>query len=258
MTQQETTTTNRGGSEASILSIASTSDIDNGSFEKEFKDWQTIGDTSIETSDLGIFPTDGKYQALITTGYSDAGGSVTDLDLEKFLDLNVNSLDGLVAGNAFEGSAIKQTIDLKANDVVSFDWNFLTNENTPDKTFNDTAFLSVNGSNFELADTGSKFVDALKVDEFDEQTGTKTLTFQVKNAGTYTLGFGVVDVGDAIVDSGLVIDNIEVKSYGLSNNYSALEGSKPDLILGDDGFTSTMTSGSGPDLVLGEKGFETV
>lgn len=234
-----------------------TDSIENGSFEQDFKSWNTIGDSSIETRHLGIFPTDGKHQALITTGYSDAGGSVTDSDLEEFLDLAPGSLDKL-AGNhafAFEGSVIKQTFDLKAGDVVSFDWNFLTNESTPDTTFNDTAFLSVNGFTFELADTGSHFVNAHKVHNFDEQTGTKTLTFSVAKAGTYTMGFGVVDVGDANVDSGLVIDDIVVHSSGPSPS------PEPDLSFGEDGFISadsTSTPGYRPGLVVGDNGFEII
>lgn len=252
----------RESSDSSALSFNSTSSIDssieNGSFETgDFQYWSTIGDTSIETEDLGIFPTEGTYQALITTGDSDAGGSVVDSDLEEFLDLTPGSLDNLVGGDAYEGSFIKQTFTVEAGDVVSFDWNFLTNEATPDTTFNDTAFLTVNGFTFELADTGANFVDANDVNEFNEQTGTQTLAFTIANAGTYTIGFGVVDVGDDAVDSGLAIDNVMVNSSGSSSGvYSFTEDS--GLTLGEDGFTSGDSSSTNSDsgLVLGNEGFE--
>ncbi len=259
-----------GGREASSesissLSFAPVSSIDNGSFETaDFEGWSTIGDTSIETDDLGIFPTNGTYQALITTGDSDAGGSVEDSDLEEFLDLAPNSLDGLVGSDAFafEGSAIKQTFTVEAGDIVSFDWNFLTNEGTPSTTFNDTAFLNVDGFTFELADTGSNFVNAPDVDGFSEQTDTQTLTFAIATAGTYTIGFGVVDVGDGIVDSGLAIDNVAIQSSNSFGTASFSESSSStDLILGEDGFMSASTSSSSSSessLTFGDNGFETV
>lgn len=247
----------RESSEVQNFSATSTSGIENGSFETaDFEDWNTIGDTSIETKDLGIFPTEGTYQALITSGESDAGGSVIDSDLEEFLDLASGSLDNFVGSDAYEGSAIKQTLTLEAGDVVSFDWNFLTDENTPDTDYNDTAFLSVNGFTLELADTGSDFIDANNVDGFNEQTDFQTLTFTVAKAGTYTMGFGVVDVGDDNFDSGLAIDNITVQpSSGEGNSYSANSGSGSNLTLGEDGFSDGTTESSESGLTLGEDGF---
>ena len=256
------------GSSASTFSLLADSSIANGSFETgDFESWNTIGDTSIETGDLGIFPTEGTQQALITNGFSDAGGSVEDLDLEEFLDLVPGSLDGLVGGDATEGSAIKQTFTAEAGDVVSFDWNFLTNEFTPDATFNDTAFLSVNGFTLELADTGEDFINASNVAQFNEQTDTQTLTFSIAAAGTYTIGFGVVDVTDEVVDSGLVIDNVAIQSLSSANFTGSLDASgstsspSVDLILGESGFTSASSepiTDSEPGLVFGSDGFEVV
>lgn len=262
MVDQTLTASERGSAEASFT-LAAVSSIANGSFETgDFSSWSTIGDTSIETDSLGIFPTDGTSQALISSGDSDAGGSVEDSDLEEFLDLAPGALDGLAGGDAVEGSAIKQTFTAEAGDIVSFDWNFLTNEGTPSGTFNDTAFLNVNGFTFELADTGSDFVNADGVDGFLEQTDTQTLTFAISNAGTYSIGFGVVDVGDGIVNSGLAIDNVAIAP---SSSFAAASfnggGASTDLILGEGGFEvvdSTSMPGSEPSLTLGENGFETV
>lgn len=257
----DTQTQTLAGRESSSESITTAdfapgSSIENGSFETgDFAGWSTIGDTSIETDSLGIFPTDGANQALISSGDSDAGGSVEDSDLEEFLDLVPGTLDALSGSDAFEGSAIKQTFTVEAGDVVSFDWNFLTNEGTPSDTFNDTAFLNVNGFTFELADTGSTFVDAAGVDEFSEQTDTQTLTFAIANAGTYTIGFGVVDVGDAVVDSGLAIDNVAIQSFAsIGTAESSSSSSDSGLTLTEGGFEMT----GEPSLTLGENGFETV
>ena len=294
---REGSTTSSSESSVGTLNFAPISNIDNGSFETgDFQYWSTIGDTSIigdtstetmedgdtsietmengdtstetmENGDastensLGIFPTDGTYLALISSGDSDAGGSVVDSDLEEFLDLAPGSLDGLTGGDAFEGSAIKQTFTAEAGDIVSFDWNFLTNENTPATTFNDTAFFNVDGFTFELADTGSTFVDAADVDEFNEQTGNQTLTFAISTAGTYTIGFGVVDVGDAIVDSALAIDNVATASSGISAFSSTSSAPSVDLILGEEGFEmpdGTSMNGSEPMLTLTDSGFTTM
>ena len=242
--------------------------IPNGSFENDFNSWRTIGDTSIETADLGIFPTDGTSQALITTGASDSGGSVVDSDLSEFFDLPGGSLDGIAAGDATEGSAIKQTFTAAAGDVISFDWNFLTNEFAPDEFFNDTGFLSLNGFTFELADTNADFTDAPIESGFSSQTGTQSLTFSVTNAGTYTIGFGAVDVGDSVVDSALAIDNINIQSDSFDpivfDSLGASESSVSsdvDLVFGGNGFEpvdSSPVSSSTPDLVFGENGFEVV
>ncbi|MEM7595020.1 MAG: hypothetical protein AAF383_26565 [Cyanobacteria bacterium P01_A01_bin.83] len=235
----------RGDSSTPTVFTLAVGSVENGSFETgDFQGWNTIGDTSIETEDLGIFLPDGTHQALITNGDSDAGGSVVDTDLEEFLDLASGAFDDLVASDAFEGSAIKQNLSLEAGDVVSFDWNFLTNENTPDDTFNDTAFLNFGGFTFELADTGANFVDASRVDEFEEQTDTQTLTFRVNTAGTYTIGFGVIDVGDAIVNSALAIDDVAIQA---ASNFNVT----------GEGDSSSSSSSQDVDLTFGEGGFMT-
>ena len=53
--------------------------ISNGSFETgTFNSWRTIGDTSIERAEFGAGPTEGHFQALLTNGFSDSGGSVVN------------------------------------------------------------------------------------------------------------------------------------------------------------------------------------
>ena len=256
--------------------------IENGDFEiQDFSNWRTIGDTDIVSDDVIFYsePPLPFNQALITSGFSDGGGSVIDTDLEEFLDLVPGTLDGLTENDAIEGSVIKQTFTAQAGDIVSFDWNFLTNESTPNATYNDTAFLSVNGFTFELADTNSHFVDASAdnyyhgsaelTDEFTGQTGTQTLTFSVAEAGTYTIGFGVVDVGDDLFDSGLLIDNVEIQPlehYGFAEHgFTGGSGiadssinSDVNLVFGDGGFETIGSNSMETDLVLGNNGFEVI
>src|SRR5688572_1999204 len=77
-------------------------DVVNGSFEAGFVGWTTLGNASIQTAALGVTPTHGTNQALITSG----SGSVFKGTIEAFLLLPLGSLSGLGNGSATEGSAI--------------------------------------------------------------------------------------------------------------------------------------------------------
>lgn len=201
----------------------------NGNFEVgTFSNWRTIGDTRIETAALGTGTSEGTFQALLTTGASASGGSVEQSDLEEFLNFSSGLLDNLGNGDATEGSAIKQTFTANAGDVLTFNWNFLTSEGTP-SSFNDFAFFGVSPFALELADTNSSGFFGTSAVNFSEETGFQTISVSIAQTGTYTLNFGVVDVGDTSVDSALIVDNIQVLSFGsiASNN---------DVLFGAQGF----------------------
>ncbi|MEM9928127.1 MAG: hypothetical protein AAF915_31160, partial [Cyanobacteria bacterium P01_D01_bin.50] len=172
------------------------------------------------TKEIGIAPTDGESQALITTGFSDSGGSVEESDLSEFLDLPSSSLDAILGGNATEGSGIKQTFTAQAGDILEFDYTLLTNEGTPSPTFNDSAFLSLGSFVLELGDTSDPTFSDKSVEGFSEATDTQTVKIAISQAGTYDLGFGVVDLTDTIVDSGLLIDDVKLTSAGGIGTFS--------------------------------------
>lgn len=113
----------------------------NGSFENGLTGFSRIGDTSIQTSAFGVDSTQGTSQALITND-----GSFLSLpapDLEDFLGLTSGSLNTLGNGNAIEGSAIRQTFTANAGDILTFNYNFLTQGPLPpDSNFNDFSFVS--------------------------------------------------------------------------------------------------------------------
>ncbi|MEO0377884.1 MAG: PEP-CTERM sorting domain-containing protein [Cyanobacteria bacterium P01_A01_bin.17] len=140
---------------------------------------------------------------------------VSDADIESFLGLTSGTIDGLGNGDATEGSAIKQTFSGTAGQTLTFDWNFLTNEVTPDPTFNDFAFISLfpDGSS-TLADTNSRFPLLGNDISFNNETGFNAFSFVLPDDGDYTLGLGVVDVGDTIVDSALLVDNLNLGTNG--------------------------------------------
>ncbi|MBO6827140.1 MAG: hypothetical protein JJ879_13115, partial [Sneathiella sp.] len=138
------------------------------------------------------------------------GGSVVSQGaIENLLGLQTGSLDNMSNGNATEGSAAALSFTSAGGGEISFDWNFLTSESTP-ATFNDFAFLTIDGQVFELADTGSGFIASST--SFNEETGVATTTISF-GAGEHVIGFGVVDEGDALVDSGLTVENIEIFQY---------------------------------------------
>jgi Subtilase family/SdrD B-like domain len=171
-----------------------------------FKDWKTIGNATIQTAAFGINPTEGKYQALITTG----SGSVSDAQMENVLGLTNGKLDSLLNGNATEGSAIQlATITAKKGDVLTLDYNFMTNESSP-SNYKDSAFLTISSNQVsKLADTNSNL--SRSTNSFGLQTGYNTFTYQFDRDGTYTVGIGVVDAEDTAVDSALLVDNVTLE-----------------------------------------------
>jgi hypothetical protein len=183
--------------------------IINGGFETgNFTGWTTIGNASIQTSAFGSGPTEGTFEALVST----AEPTVSASTLETFLGVAPGSLNDLGNGNATAGSAIKQTFAANAGDILNFDWNFLTNEFTsPTNFYNDFSFVSL-GLVSTLADTRAPIFLSGTPTPFNQQTGFKTFSFTVPTTGTYTLGIGVTDVADTVVDSGLLVDKVKLTS----------------------------------------------
>lgn len=190
----------------------------NGSFESEgFSSWLTTGNTAVQGALPGvpsISPPAGANHAVLTSGNGNAADvSITAGALETFLDLGVGGLSGAGAG-AFRGSGIKQSLTtVNVGDILTFSWNFLTNENTPSAT-NDFAFFSVSrvggGPTAQLlANTNSTFT-AINAGTFAEQTGYQQQSFTFTVAGDYTLGFGVVNATDQFGSSALLVDNVAI------------------------------------------------
>ena len=177
----------------------------NGDFETgDFSNWITTGQTTVEDFSFGVTPADGNYQAVLETLQDQT--TVSSSEIESFLGLSTGSL---TAGGVIEGSAIKQTIVASSGDVLSFSWNFLTDQTPPDSTFNDFAFFSLSNTVSSLADTFTP--TSISFSRLFQETGYQAYSYTIPVAGTYTLGFGVVDVGDTAVNSALLIDNVNVK-----------------------------------------------
>lgn len=196
------------------VSEPSHAQVINGSFETgAFPPFLTTGDATIQTSAFGSGPTQGTFQALITNGLS----SVPVADLETFLELTPGSIynPGSIDRGATEGSAFRQTFLANAGDTLLFEFNFLTNEDTPSifngfLAFNDFSFVTLDGNVIPLADTTSTpFSTSPTV--FNQETGFRSIAFPISTTGTFTLGFGVVDDTGFVFDSGLLVDNISIQ-----------------------------------------------
>ncbi|NER31270.1 MAG: hypothetical protein F6J89_27540, partial [Symploca sp. SIO1C4] len=196
--------------------------IINGGFESgDFTGWTTIGEATIEDSEVGSDPTEGTSQAFLSTG----GAVFSDSILEEFLGLAPGSLDNLINWDATQGSAIRQTFQAEAGDILTFDWNFLTNEEVP-PIFNDFSFVSItplsepDDTSSETDDTTSPTTDITLLSDaispllvpsetsFIEESGFQTSAVIIPESGFYTLGFGVVSFLDITLDSALLIDDV--------------------------------------------------
>ena len=93
-------------------------------------------------------------------------GTADANEIEQFLGLTSESLNNLSESYTFDGSAMKQTFTANAGDIISFDFNFLTNESTHNNAKNDFSFVSFASDVLDnpflhlLGDTFSNFVNS--------------------------------------------------------------------------------------------------
>jgi hypothetical protein len=177
--------------------------IVNGGFETgTFSGYTTTGSAIITTAVFGTGPVEGTYQAFLSNG----SGAVDTGLLESFLGEPSGSLNALGNGQVFNGSALAQTFSATAGSLFSFQWNFLTNEDLP-SLFNDHfAFVRVVSLN-TLVDTNFPIFIGSNT-SFISETGFQTFTMTLPTTGDYQFAVGVVNVGDTLGESGLLVDNL--------------------------------------------------
>jgi len=187
--------------------------------------WTTVGDVSADGGAIVASPIAGSFNALLSTQGTDVGDappfsgtlSVLAGALDSFLGLGAGSIAALgTSGAGTEGSAMKTTISGSAGDTVSFDFNFVTNEATPNPGVSDYAFVLIEGL-LLIADTETAGFTAHPclpgdVDGGCEQTGVLSFSHTLTASGTFDLGIGIVDAGDLAVPSVLLVDNVTVTS----------------------------------------------
>jgi len=190
--------------------------IANGSFERgNFTGWSTVGHADIQTVDYGVFPTDGAFQALITT----ESETVPGIDLEPMLGLKAGTLSTIHSGDIREGSALQLTFTAQAGDTLSFDWDFLTNEleSTLVGSNNDFSFAVLQSIGSGQQPLVNELADIHETPNtsrtmITNESGYQTFSTRIDASGTYTLSIGSVNVGDVLFDSNLLVDNFKLTS----------------------------------------------
>ncbi|MCA9216513.1 MAG: lamin tail domain-containing protein, partial [Planctomycetales bacterium] len=182
--------------------------LDNGGFEQQdLSSWQNRGPVDVVDDEFGLAPTNGNYMAVATTKDS----SATRAGAEFYLGIPRSSLDTVNVGDVQSVATIKREITVREGSVITFDWNFLTNElRNGDFAF---AFVSDSTSILQLANPESTLFDSSAVG-FAKETRFHQFTHVASTAGTYTLGIGVAQAIDLNADSALVIDNLQIDGTG--------------------------------------------
>jgi hypothetical protein len=202
---------------ASLFATAARADVRLGEdfSSDDAAGWQTAGDVS-EQDNAGD-----RYIALTTAspvfeddfplpaGLFNLSGVApieTGLALETLIGAAPGAFD-LGDDFAYEGSAIRRTVNVNVGDILRFDWLLATNEIGAEAR-PDFAFLSVDGEVTRIASVA----DATSASTLDflADTGIRSFEYVFSRGGSVQLVFGVVDVGDFGVTTALAIDNVSI------------------------------------------------
>ena len=150
---------------------------------------------------------------------STGSGAVSQWEVENESGLDVGTLDGTLNSskdtiNATEGSGITASFGANAGDIVSFDYEFGTNDYIP---YQDFSFISVNGEAQALAVVG------VDTPNYGKTTGTFNYTItneDINKSGGNNVQFsvGIMDAIDTCVTSTLKLYDFKVDSTASTDN----------------------------------------
>jgi T1SS-143 domain-containing protein len=207
--------------------VASTGDI-HDTFDS-LSGWTVLtGGSATIVGDIGTSDAqpDPSHQALLLAGNgvqggeggeggsSDAGSSLQDI--ETFFGLPAGAIaaaadDGIGGTESpTDGTAIKQTFNVTAGDVLQVKFNFLESE-SDGSSYNDSAFIVVGGQVFRLSDVLSANEASSASSggfSWSEESGYLVFTFHFTTTGPVDVGFVVMNDDDTAVDPGLLIDEL--------------------------------------------------
>ncbi|MCX4193818.1 retention module-containing protein [Methylophaga sp. OBS1] len=176
---------------------------------------------SFEDGDLS----DGNPNSVVTMTITSDDSDADQSDIESFLGLSAGALEPAVDSNggdgtAYNGSASKTTFNAEAGDIISFNWSFDDNDGG---TYNDFAFVVINGEVFELADSNGG------------NLASNPFTYEVTADGVVTIGFGQMNVGDQIADSSLSVSDLTLNGNPVVVGFDTLGTvtSNADVASGD-------------------------
>lgn len=135
---------------------------------------------------------------------------VFTFDMESALGLPSGSLDPDPDNGLYgtEGSLIWGDISYKAGQTLSFDWILGSN----DTLFPDYAFVALNGIIMPFATASDATIASGWYNLLVSTPGKFSMTFNQDGAGT--LAIGVVDVGDYISSTGILVSSVTVPEGG--------------------------------------------
>jgi hypothetical protein len=180
-----------------------------------FSSWNLVGDVATPSLGRADFSSNALQNDDSPNPDSDFNFStipaVDSLTLESSLGLPSQSLDPDPANFifAFEGSGLQQEYTFTEETTFSFNWTFLTNDQTRNISgfdFDDYAFIALDDQIIPLASTNSSVSTLIpsSTNYSREVSGNYTQTF---SPGTYRIALGVVDVGSFDSTSALQINN---------------------------------------------------
>lgn len=167
----------------------------NGGFESGLDDWGDIGVAQTIDSSIGSGPTEGAFQAFVVTDPLTTAG-----DVLGFFGPPV-SFSG-ISSFSDSGSAIKQNVVVNAGDILTFDFNYLTDDRY------DFAFFVADQEAIFLADWFDTGIGSST--PFRDETGYLPYTYTFLTSGAQTIGFGVINEFDPRYQSALLIDNVAI------------------------------------------------
>lgn len=211
---------------SAVLGLASTAlavsaaPLTNGDFTTDLAGWTTLGD--VGRRDAAAFLT-----TAATSGDDDLGipfnisgqSPVFASSIEDALGFPAGSLDPDTDNGNFaqEGSLLYRDISVQAGDVLSFTYNFFSNEAS-----NDYAFVLFDALRFQLTDL-PRFATTDYGYAFT--TGTQTFTSApVAETRIVSLAIGIIDTGDFNGTSALLVDNISVSAIPEPSAFASLAG----------------------------------
>lgn len=160
----------------------------------DFTGWSVLGNAFVGSEHYSYVPTEGNYMGGLF------GSGAMAADIASFLGLEADALDLLGNGYVTEGSAMKTTLDVKAGDIVHFDWAFIATDYLP---FNDFAVAVIgDGQLLELADIAA-------VGDFGA-TGWQGFDYVAPADMTLVVGVASTNVLDGALGPQLLIDNLTI------------------------------------------------
>lgn len=204
-----------GAAVLALCSLSAQAQISNGGFNTDLSGWTLHGDASLRS---GGAPEGAGQLWLGSDALADPGSlNLSGNDplaaggpLEAALGLSAGALDTL-DGAAFEGSLAGQSFTAQAGEVLSFQWNFSTSENSSDPALADYGFVVVDGTLYTLASVADASQSASFAGYLGD-TGVQQFSLALTSSGSHQLYFGVVDLGDYTVGSALAVDAVQVSA----------------------------------------------